>query len=231
MSLADDVRTLRDRVLTDLSDAHDYYTDTRFAWRLVRRIVARGNMFTIRKMTTGTVTTQFDLATKARGYVAVQLTGATFQQFISIFENFFFDLLRLWLLAYPKNLIGRKVEFKDVLDAPDKLALTLLVVNKELNDLLYERPARWFAYLQDKVNLGCPSDAEVERIAEAKASRDVLAHNRGIVGKTYLIKAGTLARFKEGESIDFPEQYHSEIWELIGKLVTDISNAAIAKAP
>ena len=49
-----------------------------------------------------------------------QLAEATFQQFISTFENFFFDLLRLWLMAYPRNLIGKKVDFKDVLDEPDK---------------------------------------------------------------------------------------------------------------
>jgi len=47
-----------------------------------------------------------------------------------------------------------------------------------LNEVLYERPAEWFAYLQEKVKLGCPSAVEIERIAEAKATRDALIHNR-----------------------------------------------------
>src|SRR5262249_29947731 len=150
MALADDIRALRDRVLADLKAAHDYYSDTKIAWGIVHQVVAAGQTFTIRNMTTGTVTTQADLAGKARGYVAEQLAEATFQQFISIFENFFFDLLRFWLLAYPQNLSGKKVDFKAVLEAADKDAITLLVVNRELNEVSYDRPTAWFAYLEDK---------------------------------------------------------------------------------
>jgi hypothetical protein len=96
MALPDDIRVLRDRVQADLNGAHDYYTDTKIAWDLVRRVIAAGHTFSVRNMTTGTVTTQVELASKAREYVAEQLAEATFQQFISIFEDFFFDLLRLW---------------------------------------------------------------------------------------------------------------------------------------
>ena len=231
MALADDIRALRDRVLADLVAAHDYYADTKIAWQVVQRVVRAGDAFSIRNTATGTVTTQADLVGKAGGYVAEQLAEATFQQFISIFENYFFDLLRFWLMAYPQNLIGKKVDFKAVLDAPDKDAITLLVVNKELNEILYDRPAGWFAYLEDKAKLGCPTPDEIERIAEAKASRDVLVHNRGVAGKTYESKAGRLARFKDGQRIGIPEHYHRETWDLIRKVITDISNAAIAKVP
>ena len=41
------------------------------------------------------------------------------------------------------------------------------------------------------VKLGCPTDDEIERIAEMKATRDLLIHNLGIANKTYLDKAGT----------------------------------------
>ena len=92
MALSDDIRTLRDHVLADLAAAHDYYTDTKIAWQIVHKVIAAGHTITIRNMTTGTVTTQAELAAKARGYVTEQLTEATFQQFISIFENFYFDL-------------------------------------------------------------------------------------------------------------------------------------------
>lgn len=230
MALADDIRALRDRVLADLNGAHDYYTDTKIAWDIVRQVIAAGHTFSIRNMTTGTVTTQAELAGKAREYVAEQLTEATFQQFISSFENFFLDLLRLWLMAYPQSLSGKKVDFQAVLAAPDKDAITLLVVNKELNEVSYDRPTGWFKYLEDKVNLGCPTPGEIDRIAEAKASRDVLVHNRGVASKTYESKAGRLARYRDGQRIDIPEHYHREIWELLRKVITDMSNAAIAKA-
>jgi len=230
MGLADDIRALCDRVLADLNTAHDYYTDTKIAWDIVRRAIAAGQTFSVRNMTTGTETTQAELAGRSRGYVAEQLTEATFQKFVTVFENFFFDLLRLWLVAHPRSLGGKKVEFHRILDAPDIGAVTLHVVNHELNEVLYDRPKAWFEYLEDKVKLGCPSEAEIEQITEAKASRDVLVHNRGIANKTYLSKSGNLARYGEGQQIDIPEHYHRQTWELLRKVISDISDAAIAKA-
>jgi hypothetical protein len=214
-----------------LSEECHYYADTMFAWQFVDSNIAAGIKFTNRNVVTGSVTTQTDLAAKAVRYVDEQLPEATFQQFIVIFELFFFDFLRLWLLAYPRSLMGKKVDFKVVLDAPDKDAITLEVVNKELNEVLYERPTGWFTYLNEKVKLGCPTGDEISRIAEAKASRDVLVHNRGIAGKTYVSKAANLARYQGGERIEISEPYHRETWELIRKVVTDITDAAIAMVP
>lgn len=71
---------------------------------------------------------------------------------------------------------------------------------------------------------GCPSPDEINRIAEAKASRDVLVHNCGVASKTYESKAGRLARHEEGHRIDIPEHYHRQTWELLRKVVMDISN-------
>lgn len=217
-------------MLGDLGAAHDYYTDTKIAWGIVAHTIAAGRTLSVQNMATGTVTTHLDLASKARGYVAEQLAEATFQQFISIFENFVFDIVRLWLTAYPKNPGGRKVEFKDVLEAPDKDAITARVVSREVNELAYDRPAGWFDYLEEKAKLGCPTRDEIARITEAKASRDVLVHNRGVANRTYESKAGPLARFKDGQRIDIPEDYHRQTWELLRKLVTDIADAAAAKA-
>jgi len=230
MALSDDIKTLRDQILEDLAAAHDYYTDTKIAWQMVLKAISAGHKITVRNMTTSTVTTQAELASKARGYITGQLTDATFQQFISIFETYYFDLLRLWLTAYPQFLGKKTVDFKTILELPDKDAITGLVVRKELNEVLYERPTEWFAYLEDKAKLGCPTANEIDRIAEAKASRDVFVHNKGVANKIYESKAGNLARFQEGDRMNIPEHYHRETWELIRKIVTDVSNAAIAKA-
>jgi hypothetical protein len=231
MALADDIRAIRDRALADLNAAHDYYADTKSAWRFVQRIVQAGEVFSIRNTATGNLTTQADLAGKARGYVKTQLAEATFQQFISIFEGYFSDLLCLWLTAYPRSLIAKKVDFEAILDAPDKDAITLLVVNEEVNKILRDRPAGWFAYFEDKAKLGCPAPGDIESIAEAKASRDLLVHNRGVANRTYALKAGKLARYRDGQRIEIPEHYHRDAWELIRKVVTDMSSAAVAKIP
>ena len=42
MALSDDIRTLRDQSLMDLAAAHDYYTDTQSAWRMVKQVISAG---------------------------------------------------------------------------------------------------------------------------------------------------------------------------------------------
>jgi hypothetical protein len=66
MALAGDVRALRDRALTELTAVHDYFTDTKMAWRIVQKVIRAGHKITIRNMTTGTVTQEEQLAAKAR---------------------------------------------------------------------------------------------------------------------------------------------------------------------
>jgi hypothetical protein len=229
LALADDIRALRARALAELTAAHDYYTDTKMAWQVIHKVIRAGHKFTIRNMTTGTVTQEAQLAAKARGYVAEYLAEATFQQFVSVFENFFFDLLRLWLKAYPQSLGDKELRFKNVLEAADKEAVTLYIVDKEINEIAYDRPKEWFSYLEARTRLGCPSAAEIERIGEAKASRDILAHNRGIANKTYESKAGRAARYRDGQRVEIPEPYHCQTWELIRKVITDLSDAAATK--
>lgn len=121
------------------------------------------------------------------------------------------------------------MDFKTILGLPDKDAITALIVKKEVNEVIYERPSEWFAYLERVVNLGCPTGNATDRQAEAKLSRDVLVHNKGVANKIDESKAGNLARFHDGDRIDIPEFYHRETWELICKVVTDSSNAASAK--
>jgi hypothetical protein len=187
-----------------LIDAHDYYASSKEAWKLVEREIFLGQSFTNRNPVTGSTIGPAELGPLIPGYVTKELTEATFQQFISIFESFFFDFLRLWLTAYPQSLFGKTVDFREIHEAADVEAITLLVVNKRLNEILYERPVRWFEYLNERVKLGCPSDDEIERFSEAKASRDVLTHNRGVVGKTTLPRPANSRAFASAIGSTFP---------------------------
>lgn len=84
MSLVDDIRSLRDRVLADLNAAHDYYNDTVFTWNFVQGRIRIGDTFTFQNVLTGTMTMQAELAQKLQRYISAQLTQATFQQLISM---------------------------------------------------------------------------------------------------------------------------------------------------
>ena len=104
-------------------------------------------------------------------------------------------------------------------------------MDRELNEIKYERVADWFAYLERIAKLGVPTAEEIERLAEIKAGRDILVHNKGVVNATYLSKAGKCARFAVGQRLDIDLEYHLASWEAIKKLVSDLSAAMIEKVP
>ena len=199
----------------------------------MRLVADRGHRFGVRNRDTGTLVNASDLAALSRGYVAGYLSESVFQHFVSLFEDFVFELLRLWLSAYPAGIPHKDkkpVELATIIDAPDKDAIIEIVLQRELNALRYERPTTWFRYINDRVKLGCPTDDQIERLAEIKASRDILTHNRGIVNETYVQKSGARARYKIGQRLEIPEPYLRETWLLIGDIVRDMAAATIAKA-
>ena len=211
MALADDIQVLTTRTLSALEASHDYYTYTKRVWRLLQQIVKEGRKFTFRNLTTGTRVDEQVLLGRAQLYVTDYLMSSTFQHFVSLFEDFFFELLRFWLAAYPASLSKKQVEMGAVLKAPDKSAIVLTVVDKELNELKYERLADWFAYLERLTNLGCPTADEIEKLAEIKASRDILVHNNGIANATYVSKAGTGPGTRKEKNWKFPSSTTAEL--------------------
>ena len=81
--------------------------------------------------------------------------------------------MRRWLLAYPQSLVGKKVDFKGVLDAPDKDTITLLVVNKELSELSYERHRSWLKLQRELRAIAMRSDARLRREEKRKWQKRV----------------------------------------------------------
>ena len=186
-----------------------------------------------RNPTTGTIVDPTQLVTLSVRYESVRLAESVLQHFVALFEDFVFELLRLWLSSYPGGIPKKdkkQVNLAMVIDAPDRVALLQTFIDRELNELKYERPTAWFRYLNDRVKLGCPTDEQVEHLAEIKASRDILAHNRGVVNQTYLDKAGKLARYSLGQRLEIPEPYLNDSWLLIRGMVQDLAMAAIAKS-
>ena len=70
----------------------------------------------------------------------------------------------------------------------------------------------------------------IETLAEIKASRDIVVHNKGIVNVVYLWKAGqTSADSKKGGRPEISEQYHRESWETIKQVISEVAEAAANK--
>lgn len=233
MPLSDDIRAVRDRALAELTAAHDYHADSEQAWRFLRlEIDVGGRNFSYPNPVTGTTTTEAELRERIDDYVKKRLRVSTFISFQVIFEAFFFDLVRAWLRAYPHAMSEKaQVPVNAILDAPDKAAIVDFLVEREVAALGYAKLADWFAALNGRLKLDCPTAEEVERLAEAKATRDVFVHNRGVANEVYVRKAGTRARHPAGEVIDLPDAYHNETWELLMKVVADVSAKMLAKFP
>lgn len=229
MPFIDEITQLRDNSLSSLDASHNYYAHTRRAWRLVQQTVREGREFTFRNQVTGNTVDETELAGLSQGYVTGYLASATFQDFVSLFERFVFDLLRIWLTEHPRSLSGKQVKFQTVLDSADKDEIVAAVVQKEVLELSYKRVADWFAHFEKIAQLGCPNQYQIERLAEIKASRDVLVHNNGIANSLYVDKSVGQARFANGDRLELSEQYHRESWLLIGQVVTDTANAGINK--
>ncbi len=184
MSLGVEIQDLSNRIQADLMAAHDDYHHTRLSWRLLRAQARRGIRFTVRNLITGTTVNEKLLMDLSGHYESILLAESVFQHFIALFEDFVFEFLRLWLAAHPAGIPNKErkpVDLATVIDAPDREAILRAVIDRELNALKYERPTAWFRYINDRVKLGVPTDEQLERFAEAKATRDILAHNRGVV--------------------------------------------------
>lgn len=231
MSLADDVATLGRATVAGLDAGHDYFSHTRRLWRLLQTdVLKKGRTLRLRNVATGSVVSESDLVHLSQDYVAKYLAEMTFLHFVALFENFVFDLLRVWLAAYPQRLAKRQIEFRTVLEAADKDAVTQAVVERELNELRYRRLDEWFEYLEGLVKLGCPTSDEIGTLAEIRATPDILVHNNGIANAVYLSKAGDRARCAEGRALKVPERYRRQSWQAIRRAVQDLTAASLRKA-
>ena len=143
MALIDEITQLRDDSLSSLDASHNYYVHSMGAWRIVQQMVQQGRKVTIRNQATGNTVDGTELSGLSQGYVTGYLAAATFQDFVSLFERFVFDLLRAWLTEYSGSLSGKQLEFRTVLDSADKDEIVAVVVQKRVWELIYTLLEVW----------------------------------------------------------------------------------------
>jgi hypothetical protein len=224
------IQSLKTKFLSDLDKVYDYYNETKEAWQIIQSSVRQGMTFEIKNSLTGSVTDQDQLAAKARDYVAYQLSESTFQQVVTIFEAFFFDLLRIWLQANPNSLNSHKIDAKTILEQPDKDSIVDFIIEKELNEIKYKRISEWFDHLDRLIPVKKHFvNHEIDKLAEIRASRDILVHAQGIVGSIYKTKVGHFARYQEGEQLEISELYLIESWTLTQAVITQLGDILIQK--
>jgi hypothetical protein len=230
MPLRHDLERARDKALTSLRDAHDYFAHTKDAWRVLQQDVLReGRRLKWTNTSTKSTVSEMEILSRAQHYVEVELAASSLQQFVSIFENFFLEVGRAWIIAFPERVSSRQLSGRLVIRLPDKAAMIDALIEKELQEVFYDRPMNWFEYMRTLTKISSPTDAEAAQFAEVKATRDVFVHGQGIANAFYVDKAGTIARAQPGKPLDIPGPYHQGSWDLICKLVCDIGDEMALK--
>lgn len=229
MTLAETIARLRDASVRSLDDTHDFYAHTRELWRLAQIESKHGRQFTLKNFATGSIVTQQDLPNLARKYVTRYMASATLQQLVALFEDFLFAFLMEYYSTFPRSLARKELTLAVVLEHSSMESIVWTVAERHLRDLAYQGLDEWFAAVEKIAAIGYPDAATIERLKEAKASRDVVVHNRSIVNKLYIMKSGKAARFEPGDSLKISAAYLRETHSLIRNTLNDMAKAAITK--
>jgi hypothetical protein len=230
VTLANSIRAVRDDARAKLVRLSNYYSQSRTLWQMIEDDVKGGRAFTSNNDITGVVADQSAIVPNITKYIDDYLKPAVFQQLVTTFEAFYFDLLALWLTAHPGNLYRKTVDLETVLSAPDKGEVLRLVIERELNEVKYKRVAEWFEYQKRLVNAPVLSTDETDALAELKAGRDILVHASGVVNAVYVAKSGSRARYAIGDYLELPDPYLRGCFDLLEKVTADTADAILLKA-
>ncbi len=180
MRLADDIRSLADRTAARLDEAREFYVHSRQAWRLMQKIARKGRPIGIIDLATKRPLPTGDLEARVERYVTVRLAESTFRELSTLLEDWILGLIRLWLTVYPEDLDlnfdpatgqrrGRRQEevqipLSRLLHMRDCTAILDALIERTVRDMTYERPEKWFRYLDSRLGLGFPDPSERQTV-------------------------------------------------------------------
>lgn len=117
-----------------------------------------------------------------------------------------------------------KIDLSDLVDSSSREELIEDVIRKELTSIFYAAPSLQMEYFEAVTGVKLPNDSVASWI-EAKATRDIIVHNSGVANSTYLRKADTKARAKDGEELPMNEAYFSSALADMKSFVGKVSSA------
>jgi hypothetical protein len=235
MPAIDELQRLIARTNRDFDDWSDFFEHSKAVWRGFQFWVIAGHRLTSENTATGKKFTEADLVGLSQYYITENLAPIALQRFISVFEIFVFDFLRILLVQNPGQLSAKQLTLADLLaKRRSSTAIEDFIteaVDQRLDRLRYASPKEWFEFINKTEKLGCPSNDEIEYVSEIKARRDVMEHNAGVANQIYLLKAGGKASFVNGDYVVIPDDYLRNSWDLLKKICNDVTRAALKVLP
>jgi len=231
------VEGLRDQFLDELTQWYAFFIHTANAYELAIKEVTRSNRgvnifySAVRPSIKDYLASPNTLISTLGTYRDKDLQVWVFIQFVMVFETFFFELLKLLMANNPLSMPrkDKTLEWRIVIECADRDEILTKIIETELNQVKYETVSGWFKYLDKVITIGKLAENEREQLAEMKASRDIIVHNAGIVNDIYLKKAGALARYPKGASLEIPLDYFVESFRIVIGLVGDIGDYVAGK--
>ena len=156
------------------------------------------------------------------------LRPSTFRNYMSIFELFLVDVIKIWLSHYPDILGKSQLSFQQFLDSTSRETLISDVIEKEVIDILYKDTKAFikslYSYLGKNSSACSLSDDDINKLSELKALRNIHEHNNGIINKIYLEKSRTLTRGQEGTFVEIDDDILSECMNLLKTIMQKITD-------
>jgi hypothetical protein len=133
---------------------------------------------------------------------------------VSRIESYLNDILRVFLSEYPKKIsVGLKggesskqVPISIVLESSSLDEARNTIIESRLQGIFYAEPKDYLKYFHEITSIKISED-KFDFYIEAKATRDLIVHNSGVINDLYLHKAGDNARGKAGNIIQLNEKY------------------------
>src|SRR5690606_2291375 len=117
-------------------------------------------------------------------------------------------------LRYPQKLGGkRKISMQDVLESQSLEEVHFRVCDSFLNELSYKSPSEFAESAESLLSINLLQCPAYHRYIEAKSTRDVYIHNRGVANDIYIRKAGAHCRVNAGMKLPVDIQYFLESYE------------------
>jgi len=215
--------------LSKMEEILEFRAFTQLAYLKLNQAIDMGFKFKAQLTPTGKSLDQEQIKQRINKYESGFLPILSFQHSVSIFESWFFDILRYLLKDRNRINKKRKLEVGEVLKSQSIDEIVYKIIEEELNEVRYKKVADWFEYPSSFVNINIPNETEIKKISEIKASRDILVHNEGNANQIYIIKAGELSRAKDGDPLSFDHLYVFESWKVLRNVMESVGNAISSK--
>lgn len=151
----------------------------------------------------------------------------------SIFETWIFDLIRLKFVTYPKSF-----NFDSKLDDSNSKSVSIKIIksSSSINEL-WKRIIDDYIYkigykdVEKHIDLLCQhykisfkNKDLIGNIIESSLRRNVLIHNKKIVGEIYITKSDKFAKYKLGDKVILTNDNLFEQADTYLRFITDFSN-------